>query len=204
MTSKLKLIIPLGSVLLAACAHEREFRVAYVGSEGSVELGGDQGGNSAGGGAVTPPIVAAGNSALGPAGAVLTRSGAGQRGVVNGSVTSVLPSTNQTLVQLANGATVLLNGSGAALGDLVAIDLGAGRVVGGSTPLLGTNVLNRSASVGSLTRPLTTAPLRTVGNLVNLRSGAGTNAVTSIIAPVRSTTSTVTSILTKPLSGGCC
>ena len=202
MTSKLKLIIPLGSVLLAACAHEREFRVAYVGSEGSVELGGDQGGDSAGAGAMTPPIVAAGNSALGPAGAVLTRGG--QRGVVNGSVTSVLPSTNQTLVQLANGATVLLNGSGAALGDLVAIDLGAGRVVGGSTSLIGTNVLNRSASAGQLTAPLTTTPLRTVGNLVNLRSGAGTNAVTSVTAPVRSTTGTVTSILTKPLSGGCC
>lgn len=196
MITRLGVIVPLGAILLTACAHDREFRVAYVGSEGSAQVGGDEGSGSS----ASPPIVAAGNSALGPAGAVLARGGAGQRGVVNGSVASVLPSTNQTLVQLANGGAVLLNGTGAALGDLVAIDLGAGRVVGGASPLVGTNVLNRTGPVGQVVG----APLQNVGKLVNLRSGAGTNAVTTVTAPVRSTVRTVTGILAKPLSGGCC
>ena len=198
MHRRFKLVfVALGAALLAACAHEREFRVAYVGSEGSAEIGGDDGDSSRG--MVPPPIVATGNAGLGAAGAVLN-GGRAQGRVVNGSVTSVLPSTNQTLVQLTSGATVLLNGTGAALGDLVAIDLGAGRVVGGSTPLVGTTILNRSGVIGQVAG----APLQTVGNLVNLRSGAGTNAVTSVTAPVGSTTGTVTSILNKTLSKGCC
>jgi hypothetical protein len=143
--------------------------------------------------------VAAGNASLGSAGAILTR-GRTQGGVVKGSVTSVLPSTNQTLVQLTNGATVLISGTGATLGDLVAIDLGAGRVVGGSAPLVGTTILNRTGTIGQVA----STPLQTVGNLVNLRSGAGTNAVTSVTAPVRSTTGTVSSILNKTLAKGCC
>ena len=186
-------LVPLGAMLLGACAHEREFRVAYVGSEGSAQIGGDEG--SGAGGTTPPPIVAAGNAGLGSAGAVVT----GAR-VVNGSVTSVLPSTNQTLVQLTNGATVLINGTGATLGDLVAIDLGAGRVIGGSAPLAGTTILNRTGAIGQVAG----TPLSTAGNLVNLRSGAGTNAVTSIAAPVRSTTGTVSSTLTHTLTKGCC
>ena len=195
MKTKFKLMAPFGAAFLVACAHEREFRVAYVGSEGSVEIGGDEGGNSA-----TPPIVAAGNAPLGPVGSAVAGGATGQRGIVNGSVTSVLPSTNQTLVQLSDGATVLINGTGGALGDLVAIDLGAGRVVGGATSLLGTSVMNRSAPVGQLTG----STLGNAGKLVNLPSGAGASAVTSVTAPVRSATGGVTNILTKPLGGGCC
>lgn len=183
-------MLPFGAMLLGGCAHEREFRVAYVGSEGSAQIAGDEGGAS---GSSSAPVVAAGNAMLGPAGRVLTPGGSSSPALVRGSVTSVLTSTNQTLVQLTNGATVLLNGTGATLGDLVAIDLSAGRVVGGSTSLVGTTVLNTTGTLGKVTA----TPLQTAGKLVNAGTRVGTSAVTSVTAPVRSTTSTVTSLLTK-------
>ena len=196
MNTLARALVPMGSILLAACAHEREFRVAYVGSEGSAQIAGD---DDAGPSPAARPVVAAGNTLLGPAGTTWARGGATRR-VVNGSVTSVLPATNQTLVKLATGATVLLNGAGGTLGDLVSIDLGANRVVGGSRPLIGSTVLGGSGPLAKITA----APVQTVGKLVNLSPSTGTSAVTNVIAPVRATTSTVTSILTKPLTKGCC
>ena len=172
MRSRFSVVLATAAALvLPACAHEREFRVAYVGSEGSAQIAGDDAGES---GQQSPPVVAAGNALLGPTGGPLGSSVSPS--LSNGTVTTILPSTQQTLVQLTNGTTVLLNG------------------VGGSTPLVGTNVLNATNTLGQVVN----APLSSVGALVS--PVTGTSAVTNVTG----TTTTVTNILTRPLSGICC
>ena len=166
--------VSLAALVLAACAHEREFRVAYVGSEGSAQIAGDDDTGEAG--RHSPPVVAAGNALLGPPSG-FTGVGGNQPGNSGGTVTTILPSTNQTLVQLTNGTVVLLNG------------------VGGSTPLVGTTVANTTNTVGQLAK----VPLGTTGTL--LGPVTGTSAVTNVTGPA---TTTVTNILTQPLLGGCC
>jgi hypothetical protein len=79
-------------------------------------------------------------------------SGIPRKGVASARVTAILHKAKQTLVQLRNGSSLILNGTGGRIGDLVALDLGRGRVIGGSSgsPLVGLNVLARNPSTGRL------------------------------------------------------
>lgn len=198
MTRELAAVLIGGVALcLGGCSHEREFRVAYIGAESAPPSAGDEAV------ATAPPMVASGNSFLGPT-AQLARSGVAG-GVVNGSVSGVLAGTSQTLVQLTNGASLLLNQTGAAVGDLVSIDLGAGRVISGPSALLGAPVSGGSFG-GALLAPvagLTGAPA-SAGALLPSATGAGTRAVTDVVSPVRSTTGSLSNIVNGALGRGCC
>ena len=195
-------IFPVLLLLLAGCAHEREFRVAHVGSEGSVELAGDEA--SSDGRQAASGIVASGNILLGPAGRSAARGVSSGRPAINGTVTSVLTSTNQTLVQMTDGTLVLLNGVGGTLGDVVAIDPAVGRIVGSSGSLVGLNATGPGGAAALSNIPVAGVIATQAGNLVNLDSSSGTKAVTGVTSPVRSTTGTVTNILRTPLGGSCC
>jgi hypothetical protein len=98
-----------------------------------------------------PLIVASGNVLLGSAGQITTGGPVtAAAGVVNGTVSGVLLTTSQTVVRLADGPSVLVDGVGATLGDLVSIDLGQGQVVGGAKSLVGNTVPGVSATAGKV------------------------------------------------------
>ena len=184
------LVLPL-TALLNACATNHEFRVAAIGDE-SVQPTSE---NTAIAG-TEPLVVAAGNVLLGRASQLTTISGAGSNvGVVNGTVTAVLLTTGQTLVELPDGGSLLVNSTTAALGDTVAIDLGLGQVVGGSTSLGGAQVLgtnpvvtlaggNVAPSVGGVMGPVaglgkTVLPTVKPGSVLGPKP-----TVTTIVQPV--------------------
>ena len=166
------------SFTMVACSTTHEFRVAAVGDTDAAELSeaappgpgaplgppgilnpiGTPGagvpgvGGPVGSPGVNPPlIVASGNVLLGSAGQLATPGGTGSTvGVASGTVSAVLLTTSQTVVQLADGAAVLVDGVGGTLGDAVSIDLAQGQVVGGPDSLIG-NSLRGSAAVASST-----------------------------------------------------
>jgi len=172
---------------LGGCSTTHEFRVAAVGDSSSKAMSEV----AAGGPAGAPPIVAAGNALLGPA-SQLANAGAGA-GLVDGTVSAVLLTTDQTLVQLSNGSTLLLNGVGGTLGDPVSIDLASGRVLGGPSTLAGANVLSNPMGGQLVTMTIG-------GNSLVGTSGAARSPTT----PVRSGTSTVTGIVNGVLGPACC
>ena len=129
-------LVAAAALLSAGCATHREFRVAEIGSDGSFEIAGDEDssiGTAPFGG--KSPLVASGNLLIG--------SGS-QSVLLGGTVVGTLESTSQTVVQLASGTSLLLNGIGGTLGDVVAIDPSIGRVVGGPVSLVGASVLGSS------------------------------------------------------------
>src|ERR1044071_5766253 len=147
-----RLLAALGSLALpalAACSTAHEFRVAAVGDPSTRPTTENTAIN---GSADAPLIIAAGNSLLGSASRLTLVSGeVPGTGLMNGTVSAILLTTNQTLVQLANGSSVLLSGVGGTLGDPISIDLGKGQVISGPNPLVGTNVLTSSPTAGQLT-----------------------------------------------------
>ncbi|MEP9358459.1 hypothetical protein [Sphingomonas sp. KR3-1] len=137
------------------------------GSGGTGSGAGSGSGNRLGGNL----LVASGNAVMGAANAqtgLTAGLGVPADGVVTGTVNRVLGRTGQTLVSLGNGSTLLLDGKGGKLGDLVSIDLGQGKVVGASSasasPLVGLNVLARNPSTGQLA----TVSAATAGNLASV------------------------------------
>ena len=155
---------------LTACSTKHEFRVAAVG-DSTVQ---PTSGNTTTAGLAAPLIVASGNVLLGRAGQLTLPTGpVATTGVVTGTVSAVLLTTNQTLVQLADGASVLLNGTGGALGDVVSIDLAQNQVVGGPSSLVGVNVLTSSPTSGQLA----TASVGSGGNLLDIQAAGGGLAV---------------------------
>ena len=150
-------------------------------------------------------------------------------GVVDATVTGTLKSTGQTLVQLGDGGTLVLNGKGGKLGDVVSIDLGQGKVIGnsGGSALVGLNVLARNPTTGSLVTVggannnlvSVTAPGTGTGGLLNgtggLLNGTGGNAsLTGTAGNVVNTTlkgavnpsgnsgvSSLTNVVTQPVTG---
>ena len=165
-----KLPLLISSLTLVACSTSHEFRVAAVGDTEAGEASGfapnpgalpgspgafiPPGSPGVGNPTGTPPsapplIVASGNVLLGPAGQLATGGALnGAAGVVNGTVSAVLLTTTQTVIQLADGASLLVDGVGAALGDAVSIDLAQGQVVGGAQSLVGTSVPGLSSTAG--------------------------------------------------------
>lgn len=193
----------LGVFSLAACDSSGSYRVASVGTTAVADTGsggtGDGAGGTAGGGTGSGSgatagtgsggtgsgalggnlLAASGNAVLGLANAqtgLTAGLGVPADGVVSGTVNKILGATGQTLVQLGNGSTLILDGKGGALGSLVSIDLGQGKVIGGSSgasPLIGVNVLARNPSTGQLA----TVSAATANNLVSVTvpNGQGGN-----------------------------
>ncbi len=195
MVSTARVVLVIGSVAalaLGGCSTTHEFRVASVGDSSS-EATADSG--SSAGSASLPLIVAAGNALLGPA-SQLTNTGGGVSGtgLVDGTVSAILITTGQTLVQLSNGSTLLLNGVGGTLGDAVSIDLASGRVVGGPNTMVGANVLTTPTAGGQLVTA-TAGSNSLVG-----RTGAAPTAT----VPAGTGTSTVTGVVNGVLRPGCC
>ncbi|MBO9714411.1 hypothetical protein [Sphingomonas sp.] len=237
---------------LAACNSDGSYRVASVGTtavgaepdnnggDGSGSGSGTAGGGSAGGsgsasgsqgGLGSKVLVSSGNAVMGLSGtqAGLT-AGIPGGGVVDATVTGTLKSTGQTLVQLGSGGTLVLDGNGGKLGDVVSLDLGQGKVIGSSnagSPLVGLNVLAKNPTTGSLVTVggannnlvSVTAPGTGTGGLLNgtggVLGGTGGNAsVTGAVGNTLNTTlngavnpsgksgvSSVTNVVTQPVSG---
>jgi hypothetical protein len=137
-------------------------------------------------------------------------------GVVDGTVSAVLLTSGQSLVQLADGSSLLINSVGGALGDVVSIDVGKGQVVGGPNSLVGVSVLPSGGAGGQLASANiggTSIGIGSglVGNATSGASGAvsatagqtlgAVSATTTLTQPV---TSTVTSPVVAPLGHLCC
>lgn len=160
--------------------------------------GGNTGGGNSGGGntggtpssipLAGPVLVTAGNTVIGLGD---KHAGLAERvngklpaaGLVTGTVTAVLRKSGQTLVDLGNGQSAVLNRAGGAVGKLVTIDLGSGRVVGapGATGLIGVAALTLTQVAGvSVANPaagVTTGALGKVGTIVSGTTGAVTDAI---------------------------
>lgn len=188
-TARVTLVGFAALLALGGCSTTHEFRVAAVGDSSSEAMSGTAAGGSPG----APLIVAAGNALLGSASQLANFGGGAGTGLVDGTVSAILLTTDQTLVQLSNGSTLLLNGVGGTLGDPVSIDLASGRVLGGPSTLVGANVL--SNPMGG---QLVTATIG--GNSLVGTSGAARNPTTA----VRSGTSTVTGVVNGVLGPACC
>lgn len=150
-------------------------------------------------------LAASGNAVIGVANtqAGLTAGlGIPATGLVTGTVNRVLTATGQTLVGLGNGSTLILDGKGGALGSLVSIDLGQGKVIGGSSgasPLIGLNVLARNPSTGQLA----TVSAASGGNLVSVTvpNGQGGNLLNVSVPGVVGSTNGATGATGGLLSG---
>jgi hypothetical protein len=131
---------------LTACSTQHEFRVAAVGDgSGSATSQTTSTMPSA------PLVVAAGNVLLGESARLGTIAAvAPTTGVVDGTVSAVLLTSGQSLVQLSDGSSLLINSVGGALGDVVSIDVGKGQVVGGPNSLVGVSVLPSGGAGGQL------------------------------------------------------
>lgn len=193
------------TLTLTACSTDHEFRVASVG---------DGSGNATSETTSTIPsaplFVAAGNVLLGSS-AVLgpINSPALTNGVVNGTVSAVLLTSGQSLVQLTDGTSLVINSVGGALGDTVSIDVGKGQVVGGPSALVGVSITPSAGGAGgqlaSTTIGGTTLAVAPGGVGTSLTGTAGqtlgtASATTSLTQPV----TTVGSGLTGTVSPLCC
>jgi hypothetical protein len=145
-------------------------------------------------------IVASGNVLLGSAGQLAVPGGAlsSAAGVVNGTVSAVLLTTSQTVVQLAEGPSLLVDGVGAALGDSVSIDVAKGQVVGGAQSLVGQSVPGASSvtaiagnalgasppgsSVGGTSTRITAAAKTLPGNVATVLTPKV--GVTTVVQPI--------------------
>lgn len=207
------LICLCGASLVACAQSDDRPRLASIGSAAEEEkarqtaLGsGATAGHASASASPSKFVVTAGNILLGQAGASLGLSLDGavsSTAVLSGSVTGVLQSTGQTLVELSNGASVLLNDTGGTVGDLVAIEVASGQVIAGPGALVGSQALSGS-TVGGGSAVAGTAG----GTLSSATATAGpTTAATSGAATpgsaAGSLTSTVTTTLGTP-SLGCC
>jgi hypothetical protein len=124
-------------------------------------------------------LVAAGNTVIGVAGTTnnLTQTVNNVLPVttpVTATVVGILTRTGQTIVQLGNGNSLILNGTGGVLGDLLKIDLGSKTVIGGpkGSPLIGVAVLSPTGgllnvAVGKPGTAGATGLVGGVGNTVN-------------------------------------
>jgi len=135
-------------------------------------------GTTGGNGLLGGVLVTGGNTVIGAAGkhsqvaqgvnALIPGSG-----IVTGKVTRILQGTGQTLVQLGSGNTLILGKAGGRLGDLLSINLGNGKVIGGPTgsPLIGLNVL----AANPVTGKLATVTAASAGQLVSVTVPGTTN-----------------------------
>lgn len=156
---------------------------------GNGSSGGTGGGSGPGGGTPTlagPILVTAGNAVIGlgdkHAGLAGTINGKlPATGAVTGTVTAVLRKTGQTLVDLGNGRSAVLNTAGGVVGKLVTIDLGSGRVVGapGQRGLIGVAALTPTQLVqAGVANPAGGGKLGAVGGTVGTIATTATGLLT--------------------------
>jgi len=191
---------------VCACSTTHEFRVAAVGDAEQADA------EATSPAAESAIIAASGNVILGPA----SRLSAGQGsvaagGTADGTVTQVLLSTGQTVVELAEGTSVIVDGLGGTLGDAVSVDLAQGQVIGGPQSLLGQNLTKVAGTATSLPGISTARSLATGTTSSNgaagrlLRSNAGQLlGIRRTTATVTNTVTNVTNTLNGTLSGSCC
>jgi len=173
------------------------------GGAGSGGGGGGAGTGSAQAGLVGKVLVTAGNTVIGAAGTQNALVTGVQNNVltpVNATVTRVLTKTGQTLVSVGNGQSLILNGTGGRIGDLLKIDLASARVVGApsGSPLLGVSVLSPNVATGKLlgvnvgnSGPLVQVGNGTPGGTVNGVLGGGNGGGGAATVPVTGLVSNV-------------
>lgn len=144
-------------------------------------------GRSSNPGALGPVLVAAGNAVLGAQGQTPALVSAVDRAVpgsvpIAGTVSQVIGSTGQALVDTGQGRTYLVDGLTAAVGQAVSLNVIDRNVLpGGGTPLVGASVLSATQGSGSLA----TVGVDAAGNLVKaVATPLGTDgAMISAVAP---------------------
>jgi hypothetical protein len=188
---------------LGACSTTHEFRVASVGDGARASADG-----AASSGSTAPFIVASGNVFLG-AGTLASPAGtAPATGTASGTISNVLTTTGQTVVELANGAFIVVDGLGGTLGDVVAIDFAQGQLIGDPVALVGQDVISASPVSNTLTGVSTAtgdvlggtslSNGRTSSSLFQSNAGQllGTKGSTAVVTrPVTRITKTVTGTL---------
>ena len=216
------------SFALVSCAADttRTYRVSSVGASpagGSDDDsgGGDgSGGNGSGGGggsggvtSTTNILVAGGNVLVGAASQFAALTGVTNGlvplgGTVNATVTAILGSSGHTLVQLGNGTSLLLNGTGGGLGDVLSLNLANGQVVGGpsGSPLIGVNVLAANPVSGTLASVNAASGNQLVGVTVldSALGGAGSGnnvVIAPAIAPALGLGATINGAVNTTLGG---
>ena len=160
--------------------------------------GGGGGTGTAQAGLVGKVLVTAGNTVIGAAGkqnALVTGVQNNVLTPVNATVTRILTKTGQTLVNLGSGQSLILNGTGGKLGDLLKIDLASARVIGApsGSPLLGVSVLSPSVATGRL------AAVNVGNNGPLVQLGNGTTGGTGVVSKVGGT---VNGVLGGATAGG--
>ena len=213
MTKYFRLMSVLASltVTLTACSTDHEFRVGAVGDDSA-----QPNSESATIAGSAPLLVVAGNILLGSASQVPLVSGPGTAsGVVDGTVSAVLLTTGQSLIQLSDGASLLVNSTSGTLGDLVSVNLGTGQVVGGSPALIGANVLGTNSTgvlsgstLGTSSGTMIGSSTGTVSNVLptlNPGSALGTQPIaTTILQPVTGPVGGTTGTVTGTVGSLCC
>lgn len=194
-------------VTLTGCSTQHEFRVGSVGDPAQ------QSSESSATAQGSPLVVAAGNVLLGPASQITLVNGpVANSGVVQGTVGAVLLTTGQSLIELSDGTSLVVNGAGGALGDLVSVDRATGQVVGGSSTLIGANVLGTTSS-GTVTASAlgssgTIGAGATVGRgalpTISASTPLGSVATPTTIGPVTGTISGASGTLSGTLGPLCC
>lgn len=218
-----RLALVLGAALtLSACNSTGKHRLAWVGnappgSDGAPGAPGDPGTPGDPGAPGDPGPAGKGNLIV-TAGNLVQNVGAKHAviaGTVNnlapgaapitGTVTAVIDGAGQTLVDLGEGRLALLDGKGGRIGDLVTIDLGKGRVIGGTqgSPLIGASVLSPEQTKGTLA----TVGLLADGKLVKVgvpggAPGAGSGPVGGVVGGVTGTVGGVVGGATGGNTGG--
>lgn len=184
------------------------------GATASSSSGGSSSSSSGGAGPLGGPIiVTAGNAVIGVAGkhnqlATLVNGKVPAATPVTATVTRVLTKTGQTLVNLGNGNSLILNKAGGKIGDVLKIDLGSKTVIGApsGSPLLGVGVLSPAgsgniATVTSSALPGTGAVPNVTGALPNV-TGAIAPVTTAIGAAVGGSVTTPVTTITGGAAGG--
>ncbi len=211
--------ISLASISLVSCADDttRTYRISSVGAP--TPASDDNGGSGGNGGSGTGTsgsgniLVAGGNVLVGAASQFAALTGATNGlvplgGTVNATVTAVLGNSGHTLVELGNGTSLLLNGNGGALGDVLSLDLASGRVIGGpaGSPLIGLNVLAANPISGSLATVNAASGNQLVGVTILDTAlggtGSGNNIVVApAIAPALGLGATINGTVTAATGG---
>lgn len=190
---------------LTACSTQHEFRVAAVG-DGSANATSQTTSTMPS----APLVVAAGNVLLGESARLgMVSAVAPTSGVVDGTVSAVLLTSGQSLVQLSDGSSLLINSVGGALGDIVSIDVGKGQVVGGPNALVGVSVLPSGGAGGQLASATVGGTSIGIGTgLVGRTTGAAGNMVSGTAGQTLGTVSATTTLtqpvataVTAPISG---
>lgn len=181
-----------------------------AGTSGTGSTGGTGSSGSTGTKAVGRVLVTAGNTVIGASSkhnALATKINGLAPGTtqITGTVTTVLRKSGQSLVDLGNGQSLILNGAGGKLGEIVKIDLLSRTVTGASSGsrLLGVSVLSPTVASGSVAavNAGNSGPLLTVGSGTGSTPSGALAPVKGVLAPVNGVLAPVTGGVTGSVTG---